>query len=490
MMKLQKIYMMLAALTLAFAGCDKFIYDQEEVGGSNNEPLVYLSVNVRAAQPKSGLRAAGDPSINTDAVLYEDKVYDLAMLVFNSGENGSLVGSLHLNTSLGSGISTRAFQVELIAGKEYDFYFVANMPAMGTALAAITTKAGIEGYLNDAARQLSESLYQGASVTEGFPMARVYKNQLVEAGGTVYQPKPFYPKQYDSEEYTVVANALGEGADIREYVELIRVVAKFELVLDETTETIVDKVSFRNANRNFRLVEFETQPTAYFNDETKTVLAGNQDADTDKFHYIFYMPEAMIGTTSWDAVSSPGHAPINYFSIETLDGREYDIPIITYDGTISKEDYLDFATGDDAKELYSIYRNRLYRYEVNIEQKIEIFYDVDPWKVVERYTYLGYGYTLEMDSEGNITITNTIDDCIPHHVRLEAVVGSGAYFEPDPSVTEVNFGIEEGETVAANDPRLESGYTQGFTINKDAVDAGVEYLNVYYNGELVKTFTK
>lgn len=114
MVQLKMKYAMLVALILAFAGCDKLIYDQEPEGGIDHK--VYLAVNVRAAQPTNGLRAA-DPSINTDAMYYEDNVYDLAMLIFNSDVNGERVGIVHLNNNPGSGVSTRAFQVELTAGK-------------------------------------------------------------------------------------------------------------------------------------------------------------------------------------------------------------------------------------------------------------------------------------------------------------------------------------------------------------------------------------
>lgn len=500
MIKLQRTYVMLVALSLVFAGCDKFIYDQQESeGGADHK--VHLSVNVRAAQPKSGLRAA-DPSINTDATYYEDNVYDLAMLIFNSDEKGERVGIVHLNNNLGSGISTRAFQVELTAGKKYDFYFVANMPDMRDDLteANIPNRKKMDDYLqsvNGVTRELSDALYHGASDTEAFPMARVYLKQEITEGGTIYQPKPFYPKQHGNEEYTVVANSDGAGDVTREYVELIRVVAKFELVLDETTEAIVDKVSFRNANRHFRLVEFEDAPDEYFNDATKTVLGKTQDADTRKYHYIFYMPEATIGTTKWHAAAIPDHAPINYFTINTRDGRKYDVPVITYNNPIAKENYLEFATGESAKELYSIYRNRHYRYEVTIQQKIEILYDIDPWNVVKRAFYMGYGYNVEIDPEGNIKITNTIDDCMPHLVELEAKNGAKIQLkdsEGNPIGSEldkVTYGYSSESDFEDEDEdklKMKTGYSEGFKLNN--IPAFGDYLEVHYNGIHVKTFSK
>lgn len=478
MMKLQRTYVMLVALILAFAGCDKLIYDQPEPGEGVVEHKVHLSVNVRAAQAKSGLRA----SINTDGD-YEDYVYDLAMLIFNSDVNGELVGLVYLNNNLGSGESTRAFKVELDANKEYDFYFVANMPGMRDDLteAAIPNSAAMDTYLRHLHgpghnRELNSPLYHGASNNEGFPMARVYKNQLVEPGGTIYQPKPFLPKQYGSEEYKVVTNEAGDGSDERPYVELIRVVSKLEVILDASTDAMLEKISFRNANRHFRLVEFETPPSAYFTGTgpTFTELKRVEDTENNTCHYIYYMPEAIFGTTPWGDTSD--NAPINYFTIEMKDDRVYDIPIITYNSTIPPQAYLDFATGDEAQELYSIYRNHHYKYRVNIQQGIEILYNINNWNVVKKSTYMGYGYNVEVDEDGKVTITNTIDDCMPHKVYL--VAKNGANFG---GATMVEYGYTSKDEQGYTDAQAEAGYSEDFNLQNIPTASGVPYLEVYYN---------
>ncbi|MEA5129679.1 MAG: FimB/Mfa2 family fimbrial subunit [Proteiniphilum sp.] len=474
MMKLQRTYVMLVALILVFAGCDKLIYDQQEPGGVDH--TVHLSVNVRAAQVKSGLRAT-DPSINTDATYYEDNVYDLAMLIFNSDVNGERVGIVHLNNNLGSGISTRAFQVELTAGKKYDFYFVANMPNMRIDLteADIPNRAAMDSYLqrvNDVTRELGSTLYQGASATEGFPMARIYKNQLMEAGGTIYQPKPFKPKQYSSEEYRVEANTLGEGDDTREYVELIRVVAKLEVNLDGTTDLGVDKIYFRNANHHFRLVEFDTPPVAYFNNNsTNTELRRLGSSNT----YIYYMPEAMISSATWNPAGSSNQQPINYFTIVTLDGTEYDIPIISNETSITS-DYLEKAKGTFPGYTpdYTIHRNHHYKYVVRNLEQIEVIYEVEPWNLVERHTYLGYGYNVHIDENGKVTINNTVDACPPHEIKLVAV--NGATFEGGTTDTERVFTDDTPGKMSPEYPLSN-------------IPSSGEYLQVWYNDILVKTFS-
>lgn len=470
MMQLKIKYTMLVALILAFAGCDKLIYDQEPKGGINHK--VYLSVNVRAAQPSSGLRS----SINQDITYSEDRVQSLAMLIFKS-DNGERVGLHVIENTLGSGEATRAFQVEMTPG-QYDLYFVANLPDLQTALNEINipNRAAMNTYLENADRMLSEALYLGASATEAFPMARVYLNQEITEGGTIYQPKPFKPKQLNSEERTVVVNASGNGEDERNYVELIRVVAKLEVNLEGVADVGVDKVYFRNANRHFRLVEFEGAPTAYYNDNlTNTTLRQLPGTNT----YVYYMSEAIIGTTSWSGTGN--NQPINYFTILTLDGKVYDIPIITYDGVtpIPAGDYLNFSTDGRADNMYSIFRNRHYVYTVRNLEKIEIGYQVDPWNVVERPTYMGYGYNVEVDKDGNVTITNTIDDCMPHKVYLVAV--GGAYFDTDTSATTtIEYGYTSEDDPGYDEETAKAGYSEDFTLNSSFVTSG-PYLEVYYN---------
>ncbi|KKC51286.1 major fimbrial subunit protein (FimA), partial [Porphyromonas gulae] len=88
---------------------------------------------------------------------------------------------------------------------------------------------------------------------------------------------------------------------------------------------------------------------------------------------------------------------------------------------------------------------------------------------VNNDTYLGYGYNVEVDDAGNITITNTMQNCAPHVVKL--VAKNGAYFGADASATQVEFA------------QVEDGASQTFQVNKDAVAVGSAYLEVYYNQE-------
>lgn len=474
---------------LSFVGCEKLIYDPDPV---SQESAVYLSVNIRAAQPKSGLRS----SINLDDDTHEDRVHSLAMLIFNSSD-GSRVGSVHVNNNLSSGVATRAFTVELIAGREYDFYFVANMPGMETVLneTNIPDRDAMDNFLSVIDRELNTDLYSGATVDLGFPMARVYKKQLVSSGGTVYQPAPFKPKQLNTEEYSVIANEAGNGTVDREYVELIRVVAKLEVELGgelPDSDIAVKNIYFRNANRHFSLVEFTSAPTTYFNSNASDVPLVKKNDNT----YIYYMPEAINeGGVSWSGTGT--NQPINYFTIETTNGTTYDVPIITFsqgDGTVAdiQEDYLQKATGQEAgfTPNYDIYRNRHYKYVVRNLEQIEIIYEVEEWNVVGKSLYMGYGYNVEVDEEGNVTITNTIDDCMPHLVRLVAL-GEATFAAGDGVSSDfktVEYGYESEDDPGYDEVKAAAGYSEGFKINKEGITGA--YMEVYYNDVLVKTFTR
>ena len=464
------LYFILLATLLPFSACDSVIYDQP--GG--NEEKVYLSVSTRAAQANSGLRSSDTESINTDVTDFEDAVHNLSMWIFDSA-TGTKIGE-YSNSTVGSGIpATRVFNIEITPGK-CDFYFVANMPQG----AAIADRNAMNAYLQDAARDLTGTLYLGASATGGFPMARVYLNQVITKGGTIYQPMPFKPKQGNTEGEKVLVNAAGNGADEREYVELIRVVAKLEVTLEGTTDMGVSKIYFRNANRHFRLVEFQTAPTTFYNDNSTQIKELKRVGTTNT--YLYYMPEAIIASATWN------NQPINYFTIETIGGTVYDIPIIS-NATSITTDYLAKAKGTFSGFIpnYTVYRNHHYKYVVKNLEKIEIFYEVDPWNVVNKSTYMGYGYNVEVDDEGNITVTNTIDDCLPHKVEFKAL--NGAYFST-PSETTKTFGYTSKGDVDFDSAKLKTGYFENYVISKDGVSSGNVYLQVYYNDNLVKTFTK
>ena len=431
MVKLKTTYITIISILILFSGCDSLIYDNHD-NSQVQKPVVYLSI--------TKAQAAGLETLNADDVDYEDRVHDLAMLVFDSSTEAKVCE--YFDEDILFSEKEKTFTVALTPGSR-DFYFVANMPI--AALKSINSRSEMETYMNTL-RDLDPDLYLNASETKGFPMSRVYKNQTVSEGGNIYSPLPFRPDGEDK-------------------VRLIRVEAKLEVIIDGLAANIgVKNIYYKNAYRQFSLSSLITPPTPVYYEDKPLKKVNNS--------YIYYMPEALMAAPVW---SASAHKPINYFIIETLSGTFYEVPIITYDGIITENDYLSFARGSlTEKPDYNIYRNRHYSFTIKNLQTIEIVYEIDPWQVKQSAIYMGYGYNVGVDENGKVTISNTIDACAPHVVKLQTV----APFKFSDNTTEISF--SSLDTTASEEHILNSIPSTG---------SGV-YLRVYYNDALVKTFSK
>lgn len=430
-------YSILFGIIFGVVSCDKLIYDNLEEKPDGKEAKVFLAVTRSA-------HTDGNESINKDEIDFEDRVHDMAMFVFDN-VTGNLVGEPYFESNIPITDKSKTFIVELTPGQR-DFYFVANMPK--TELEEITSRSALEDYMK-LTKNLDEDLYLSASETKGFPMSRVYPNQTITMGGTIYNPKPFRPNSEDK-------------------VKLQRVVAQLQVDFDPTEIDLVKNVYYKNAFRKFSLLAdgVITSPEYYLETATNNALRKSGNS------YIYNMPEALMTNPVWTATE---HKPINYFVIETMNDITYEIPIITHEGTIADGNYLKFARGEQAqKPEYAIYRNRRYVYEIkNLQQDIEIDYVVDPWTLVQSSFYMGYGYNVGVDEDGNVTISNTVLACDPHKVTLKTKTG----FTFDGGGTEKEFANADSD----------ASVTYKVT---PIPNLGEEYLEVYYNDKLVKTFTK
>lgn len=475
MFKRNIIYTAIIVLLLSTWGCDKLIYDDNPT--TDNSPTVHISVNLRAVEQ-------GDTrSINFDGN-YEDAVHTLAMIIFESGEDK--IYSSYFNNNIGSDpTATHAFSVELKAGKKYDFYFVANVPDLPQTIANgdIVNRDQVNSYLTKL-NVLHPDLYKGASkMGQGaaFPMARVYMNQNIPSGGTVYQPKPFHPQQYEAESSTVVVNSVGSGDVTSDYVELIRVVAKLEVNIEGTEHIAISKIYYKNAFAQYSL-NAQSQPI----DENASGKYYEDNVDLNSVEagkYWMYVPEALMNNATW--VEGGTNKPINYFVIEMEDGTKYEVPIITTKDYAFADGYMAYAKEKSYNEKYNIFRNHIYRYTIkNLTKGIEINYEVNPWNKVTKTLYMGYGYNVEIDENGKVTITNTIDDCIPHKVVLKAL--GNAYFGDDANNKTIEYGYTSKEEIT--DGADKKGYSENFQLN--GISESGPYLEIWYNGTKVKTLSK
>ncbi len=197
-------YILLLCLPVLLVACDSFIYEnQDETDKTTKGQEVYLSV--------TRVQAADTETINEDAADYEDRVHDLALLVFDSSTGEKI--SEYFDEAIPFTDKEKTFTLKLTTGQR-DFYFVANMPM--AALKMIATKSLMDSYMS-AFRDMETDLYLSAAESKGFPMSRTYLNQTVSEGGNIYQPKPFRP----------VVNGTEENR-----VKLIRAVAKLEVVIE------------------------------------------------------------------------------------------------------------------------------------------------------------------------------------------------------------------------------------------------------------------
>lgn len=430
-------YSILFGIIFGVVSCDKLIYDNLEEKPDGSEAKVFLAVTRSA-------HTDGNESINKDEIDFEDRVHDMALFVFDNA-SGELVGEPYFESTIPITDKSKTFVVQLTPGQR-DFYFVANMP-MTADLTAITTRTALETYMKKSV-DLDEDLYLEAKDGKGFPMSRIYPNQTITKAGTIYTPAPFKPDGEDK-------------------VKLRRVVAQLQVDIVGDEIGAVKNVYFKNAFRKFSLLADGVMTTPEYYVKTATNNALRKSGNS----YIYYMPEALMTDPVWTATD---HKPINYFVIETVTGTTYEIPIITYKEPIPGGNYLSFARGEQTdKPDYNIYRNNRYVYTIKSLEDIQIDYVVNPWTLVQSSFYMGYGYNVGVDDEGNVTISNTVLACDPHKVTLR----SKGTFKFDDDTTEKIFDTLD----------LDASATYKVTPNPSTGD---EYLDVYYNDVVVKTFTK
>lgn len=419
---------------LSWMGCKRAIDNQTP---DNGEPVVYLSVSTRAAH------ISGEESINEDGVDYEDHVYSLAMLVFDTSSGRKIAH--YYTENVGSGDKMIVFKSKFTPGTR-DFYFVGNLlPDMKEAFEGVKNRSEMDAQMNSL-QALPLDYNNGATNKRGFPMARVYKSQDIPQGGSSYDPIPFRPMV---------------GAVREDCAKLVRVVAKLEVTMNGEDADDVEKIELINANQKFSLLKSTQISNDYLPDHIMQRKAGTNS-------WLAYMPERLISGIVWNAIGGD-KKPINYFRITDKRGNQYDIPIVTRDGAIPGGKYLPYAEGRMSDKLeYSVFRNHHYKYEVkNLPNQIEIFYTVKAWQVVKKETYVGYGYNVEVDADGNGFITNTIINCDPHKVVLKAI--NGAYFDNDITKKEIIF------------RDLAQYASLPFKVNMDNVPGGMTYMEVYYN---------
>lgn len=338
--------MMLCGLAVCSCTHDR---DPRQVDASGR---VFLSVT-RAQQDYD--------SFNDDAVEYEDRVHHLALLVFDA-TMGNKVAEYYSDDYFPSGIpmadlQASTFKVAMTPGTR-DFYFVANCPNSHTRLRGIQSAGDMKIFMQEL-NMLDPALFTAANSDKGFPMSRVYTHQKVDYGGTESFPTPFSP----------------EGDNL---IRLIRTVAKVDLNFINLKSADIPTVTYENRLQRTALSDVQYSVGGYpetFAGVAMPAVRGSKSL------YRIYVPEALIMT------SSPTWATknlINYVKIE-LNGKTYEIPLVSNENEIQNQDYMAFARGEQANQPnYNILRNNHYILNVLVkpETGITAQLKVMPWEVV------------------------------------------------------------------------------------------------------------
>lgn len=362
---------------LAVCSCS----DDRDLHESDPSGRVFLSVT-RAQQDHD--------SFNDDAVDYEDRVHDLALLVFDTGL-GNKVAEYYSEDYFPTGIpmmdlQASTFKIAMTPGTR-DFYFVANRRDSHTRLRGIGSSSEMKAFMQEL-NVLDAELFNAATEHKWFPMSRIYTHQVINYGGTEAFPTPFNP----------------EGDNV---VRLIRTVAKVELNLLNLKDTDLPVVSYVNRLKRTALcaVPYSTGSYPETFDETVMPAIGGS-----KSQYRIYVPEALImdSTPTWGAKTL-----INYIKVE-LNGKTYEVPLVSNEDKMQNRDYMAFARGEQSEQPnYDVIRNNHYIFNVTIrpETGIAVQLKVMPWTVVNDDVSYEDGYM--NTSKERVTLNYLQDDATP-----------------------------------------------------------------------------
>lgn len=383
--------------------------------------------------PNASLREQGDyPSIQSDPKDYEDYVGELAVLIYKVGTSDAqskLVKS-HFTTE-------QSFLMELQPeeGARYHFCFVANYPeSWKNTLEGLKSYADLKKTLQHLesfqSRDSGTPLYNGAVMngTEKslFPMARIYENQIIPAGGSVSVPKPFTPTTNTSKPLEPVSNwpVSPETGTKQQTVNLVRSSAKVSLNLTGDGVSKIKSIKICNVATQHSFMENSASASVAL---TEKPFNGSGSITGNSFQAKMYIPERLLGeassTLGWNSSSDMPIGTPSYIQIEMVSGVVHKIPIITNQNTQnmtpgSEYTYLDVAYGNihSNHANYSIVRNHHYHYDINVPadgKYLVINFKVMPWRLVEselQFTLPDYQCDLKVVDATTKAPKRTLDD--------------------------------------------------------------------------------
>ncbi|GHV56612.1 hypothetical protein FACS1894182_03510 [Bacteroidia bacterium] len=347
MMKLKGIFcfLLLGGLLLGTSSC--LIEDSASGGNSTTASQSYISLALRAA---SG-------TINQDTQLWEDRVTEVRMLVFDS--NGSAVYNGLL--SFPNGFSNYSAGVRINPGV-YDFYFIANesvYPNFAGALASVTRQMQLRTDSRFWQLQYNPNfLPDGTSSGGRFVSSAYYQGIAINQGGTEENPMPL-PLPTTT-------------------VELIRSLAKVEVTFRKKVPGSnipagsISSVQLQKVAQTFAVPAIDN----YYTGSTTTsnsIVPSNFNYNNDSIGQVtFYIPEFL------NQVSGAGATALHInnlsFPIQTDDGKT---------GLIDQRRTI--ASLSDS----CVIRNYYYQINayINTQGGVQLKVCVNPWNTAS-YTYM------------------------------------------------------------------------------------------------------
>lgn len=338
------------------------------------------------------------PSLNADAIDFEDKVNTLRLLAFNQA-TGELVYNYKLTDIAGQTSYTKKLPIK---PGTYDFYFVANEYAsMATALENITFVDALYQVASLAKIPYDFALVNTANPADRTPflMTAVVKNQTVGLQHIESNPLPVH-------------------------VELVRALAKSTVDIafnngrsDERTFGLtLDKVVLTNVPETYSLFPPRTSYTGAFQTTENVAISGISEATLNAsanrtMRKIVYIPEYLAAAARPQA-SSFGLA------------FHYSKHGISKSKTLTI-DHLNALTTPEALSRYSVVRNHDYTLTVNLkgwdEELIKFNWRVLPWNLVK--SVKDFADAVVTTETGNFAVDNvgvSIDPTAPNLLRVHA----------------------------------------------------------------------
>ncbi|MCD8260430.1 MAG: FimB/Mfa2 family fimbrial subunit [Bacteroides sp.] len=263
---MRKIYILLCWVTILAIGCT-----DEKQGGTGDKNEAVISLTIRAAAS----------SINEDRVLWEDRVDELHMLVFNP-EDGEMVFNQKLYFPEGFDEGSKAVQLPV---GTYNFYFIANETVYTGGFTEALESIGNESEFTTDSRFTTLPYLPGfvpdATTAAGrFVMSAIYTGIPVTGGGTHSNP-------------TLLV--IPEGR-----VELVRALAKVEIVFRKKIagstipEGTITSVLMENVPSVLSVPPYDNYYTGTYMDSESALLT-DLDYSNDSIGAVtFYIPEFLV----------------------------------------------------------------------------------------------------------------------------------------------------------------------------------------------------